>query len=204
MLEIEIKIRVSDAATAKARLTALGAEIVRERHREDNILFDFPDRRLRGGHQALRLRRAGRRTYVTFKGAPQKSRRFKVREEIETEVRDAGRFRRILQALGLHPVFRYAKMRAEYRLGRVTVCLDELPLGTFLELEGERQHIVKLAERLGVPSKDWIKLSYVRLLIEAGYPNGTAAYSSSCSSPPPSSDDSSSSSSPSSRSDPSS
>jgi adenylate cyclase class 2 len=192
VLEIEIKIRTADLGRARRELLELGAVVVRERHREDNTLYDFRGGRLRADRRALRLRQAGKKTILTFKGTPEKSRRFKVRREFETEVRDGPALRRILKALGLVPVFRYAKQRTVLNWGRVTICLDELAIGAFIELEGERQHIVKLAKRMAVPSRDWLRLDYVQLLVEAGYPKGTA-HSSSRSVPPSSSDPSSSS-----------
>jgi adenylate cyclase class 2 len=182
MIEIEIKVRVSDLPAARERLVQLGATVAKERHLEDNTLYDFPDGTLKAGRRALRLRTAGKRTILTFKGEPQKSRRFKIRPEFETEVRDGKQARKILQALGLSPVFRYVKKRTILRKGRVTICLDELAIGAFIELEGERQHIARLAEQLGIPSTEWIRKDYIQMLIEAGFPKGTA-HSSERSSP---------------------
>ncbi|MCX6561468.1 MAG: class IV adenylate cyclase [Candidatus Aminicenantes bacterium] len=179
MLEVEIKIRIGDPKAMRDRLLGLGAALRRERHRENNVLFDFPDGRLKAGGRALRLRLAGRRASLTFKGPTQKSRRFKVREEFETGVRDLVQARKIVRALGLRPVFRYAKMRTAFRMGKVSVCLDETLLGNFLELEGERPAIARLAEKLGFPSREWITAGYVRMLAEAGYPEGTT-HSSPC------------------------
>jgi adenylate cyclase class 2 len=180
--EVEIKVRVDDAKAVRARLLKLGASVRLERHREANLLFDFPDGSLKASGRALRLRLAVRRAVLTFKGPEEKSRRFKVREEFETRVGSAKQARRILQALGMRPVFRYAKLRTEFHLDKVSVCLDETPLGVFLELEGDRPAIARLAEKLGFPSSEWITTSYVRMLAEAGYPEGTT-HSSPCSSP---------------------
>lgn len=192
MLEIEIKVRMPEPGRVRRDLLAMGAILVRERHREDNILYDFRDGSLQAARRALRLRTAGRKAVLTFKGEPLKSRRFKIRREFETQVHDAGEMRKILKALGLRPVFRYVKQRTVLRLGKVTLCLDELAIGAFLELEGERQHIVKLAKKLNLPPREWIRSDYIRLLIEAGYTKGTT-HSSSRSVPPSSSGNSSSS-----------
>ncbi|MDD8025903.1 MAG: class IV adenylate cyclase [Acidobacteriota bacterium] len=173
MLEVEIKVRIDDPKAVRAKLLAMGAVLRRERHRENNVLLDYPDGRLKAGGSALRLRLSGRRASLTFKGPAQPSRRFKVREEFETEVRDLPQIRKILRALGLRPIFRYAKVRTDLRLNKVGLSLDETPLGFFLELEGERPAIARLAEKLGLPSRDWITKSYVRMLIEAGFPEGT-------------------------------
>src|SRR5512137_2592750 len=101
MTEIEIKIKIGDAKTAQKKLARPGAAVARERHLEKNVLYDLPSGALRGARRALRLRTTGKRATLTFKGEPQKSRSFKVREEFETQVRDAKETRRILKALGL-------------------------------------------------------------------------------------------------------
>ncbi len=100
MTEIEVKIKVGDPVEARRRLLALGAIVERERSLEENTLFDFPSGLLAAKRQALRLRTVGRTTILTFKGAPQKSRSFKVRDEYETEVRSAKQAREILSKIG--------------------------------------------------------------------------------------------------------
>lgn len=168
MLEIEVKARVSDLAALRKRLLELGADLVRERHAEVNVLYDFRSRDLLANRQALRLRTSGKKAYLTFKGAPRKSRRFKVREEFETEVKRPEYLRKILKGLGLIPVFRYEKRRTVFRKGTLKICLDETGAGNFAEFEGEREKIVRFSKVLGVPRTDWIKQDYVQLLIEAG------------------------------------
>lgn len=164
MREIEVKVRVGDLAAVRARLLDLGARIDKERHHEENTLFDFRDGRLTERREALRVRRIGRKAFLTFKGPPEKSRRFKIRLELETEVRDGKAFVRILSALGFVPVFRYEKRRTVLRKKTLKICLDETAAGTFVEFEGEREKIVRMARVLGFPQKDWIKKDYVQLL----------------------------------------
>lgn len=168
MVEIEVKVRVDDLDSVRGRLLALGAKILQERHGEENTLYDLPGRPLTARREAFRVRRVGRKTFLTFKGAPQKSRRFKIRTEHETEVRNGKAFVRILRALGFAPVFRYAKHRTVLGLGTLKVCLDETVIGPFVEFEGEREKIVRLARTLGFPQASWIRKDYVQLLLEAG------------------------------------
>jgi len=164
MREIEVKVRVVDLEALRTRLPELGARLEKERHPEDNTLFDFPDRDLAGRGEALRVRWIGRKAFLTFKGAPEKSRRFKIRLEHETEARNGKALVRILGALGLAPVFRYEKRRTVWRKGTLKICLDETAAGMFVEFEGEREKIVRMARALGFPQKDWIKSTYVELL----------------------------------------
>jgi predicted adenylyl cyclase CyaB len=167
MTEVEVKIRIAGVEAAAEKLRGLGAVLVRPRAAEENVLYDFRDGALRRRREALRLRTTGKKCLLTFKGQPQPSRRFKVREEFETEVRSAGTLRKILHALGLRTAVRYRKFRAVYRLGHVLVCLDELSIGSFLELEGKRSDIVRTARALGYGSGDFIKSDYLELLAAA-------------------------------------
>ena len=164
MVEIEVKVQVKDPASARQAILKSGAELEKERYPEENTLFDLPSRVLTEKRCALRLRRAGRKVFLTFKGAPQKSRRFKVREEHETEVRDEKAVRQILRGLGFVAVFRYEKSRTTFRRGRLKISLDETAAGAYLEFEGERSDIVKYARTLGFSSADMIKQDYVEIL----------------------------------------
>lgn len=168
MTETEVKVRVDDLAALRARLLTMGAMVAKERHLEENALYDFRDRRLSDRNEALRVRRIGRKAFLTFKGAPQKSRKFKIRTEYETEARNGRELVRILQALGFVETVRYEKFRTVLRKGTLTICLDETKAGMFVEFEGERDKIAKMARALDMPKKNWIQKSYLALLREAG------------------------------------
>jgi predicted adenylyl cyclase CyaB len=162
--EIEVKIRIGDVRAAREKVLGLGAVVSRERYLEKNTLFDFPSGALRAGRRTLRLRAAGKRATLTFKGEPQKSRSFKVRQELETQVRDPKQAFRILRALGLQETFAYEKRRTVFRKARLTIALDETEAGNFLELEGERHEIVRFARALGYRRADFLTVDYPTLL----------------------------------------
>jgi len=166
--EIEIKIRVDDLAPLRARLLTMGASVMKERHFEENTLYDFRDRKLTERREALRVRRVGRKSFLTFKGAPQKSRRYKIRTEFETEARNGRHLVRILQSLDLIQVVHYEKYRTILRKGTLKICLDETKAGLFVEFEGDREKIARMAKALEMPSKDWIQKDYITLLKDAG------------------------------------
>jgi len=166
MVEIEVKIRLEDLEKMRDAVLKLGAQPDKERFCEANTLYDFPSHVLHHKRCALRLRKVPSKAFLTFKGAPQKSRRFKVREEFETEVKNEKHLRKILRSLGLIPVFSYQKFRTVYRKGRLKICLDETEVGDFLELEGERNEIAKFARSLGFSRADLIKKDYVELFGE--------------------------------------
>ncbi len=175
MTEIEVKLRIDDPKAMREKIIGLGAAVARERHLEENSLFDFDPPVLRPNHQALRLRSAGRRATLTFKSQPQKSRSFKVREEIETQVRDPKEMRRILKGLGLREKFTYRKHRTVLRKSRLTITIDETAVGNYVELEGERHEITRFARALGFKRADFITRSYVEMIKEKELADGPGA-----------------------------
>ena len=168
MTEIEVKIRIANPEKLKEKFAALGAELTKDRHWEENTLYDFPSRSLFSQKRALRLRTENKKAYLTFKGPPLKSRKFKIREEYETEVKNGKQMKKILKELGLIPTFQYKKYRTTYRLKKCKICLDETSIGNYLELEGEQSQIVRIANDLGFSKKEFIKLDYVQLIKNEG------------------------------------
>jgi predicted adenylyl cyclase CyaB len=165
MVEIEVKIRIKEdlKETAK-KLLAAGAKLLRERHFEENTLYDFPGQTLKNKREAVRLRQIKKKTYLTFKGPPIKSRRFKIREEFETEVKNAGQLKKILKRLGLSPSFSYSKYRTVFKFKKLKIVLDETEAGNFIEFEGERSDIVRFARSMGYSNSSFITEDYVSIL----------------------------------------
>ncbi len=167
--EIEVKLRYDSPGKALTELKAVGAIESKPRTFEDNVLFDRAHDPLHRARSALRLRRAGERAVVTYKGPVEGEHRHKVRVEHETEVADGDAAERILIALGYEPHWRYQKYRTEFSLHGLNVCLDETPMGCFVELEGAPDAIDRTARELGFSVDDYVTASYRRLLeMEAG------------------------------------
>ncbi len=164
MLEIEVKIKIDHLAAVKEKILEQGALLTKERHSYDDTFYDRPSLELRNKHFALRVRKINKKAFLTFKGPEQKSRKFKIREEYETEVKNAKQLQKILKSLGLQPVFQYVKFRTVFRRKKLTICLDETPIGNFLELEGQQNEIVKFAHELGFSKDQFIKQDYVQLI----------------------------------------
>lgn len=182
--EIEVKLRVVDAAATRRLLGRLGGRVLRRVH-EMNTLFDTPRGTLRKRGRLLRLRvetpLAGhrrRRFILTLKGPSRPDTRYKVRAEMERILPDARGFLGGVAALGLRPVFRYEKRRTSYGIPAargVHVEFDETPAGFFLELEGARRAIDRLARRLGYGPADYIAKSYLALHFDDCRRRGRAA-----------------------------
>ncbi len=158
--EIEVKIAVESHQGVLERLREPGATPVRERHLEDNRLFDFPDMAITRSGCLLRVRRRPGEGVLTFKGRARREQGAKVREEKEISVEDPSGLTGILEKIGLNPIYRYQKFRAEFDLDQVRVAVDELPFGNFIELEGDHRSIRRVAERLGFGPGDFLTSTY--------------------------------------------
>ncbi len=167
--EIEIKLPVHDARALRRRLNELGFRRASKRHLERNLLFDFADRPLRRKGSLLRLRSEPGRTLLTFKGPRIGSGRFKERVEIEARLRDPAAVTGILEHLGMGVAFRYEKYRTLYRRNsdplHAEVAFDETPIGVYLEIEGPKRWIDKVARELGYAPREYITASYGRLYL---------------------------------------
>ena len=159
--EVEIKLLLESAEQGRGLLRRVGFRVLRRRVFECNALFDTPEGSLGARGVLLRLRHAGRRTLLTFKGLAAEG-KYKSRQEIETVIPDSETFEAILGRLGFVTTFRYEKYRTEYggvdRRGVVT--LDETPIGVYLELEGAPNWIDRTARLLGFAEGHYITDSY--------------------------------------------
>jgi adenylate cyclase class IV len=84
-------------------------------------------------------------------------------------VGDARAFLAVVGPAGMSRSFRYEKFRTSHIVpgaGGVHVELDETPAGVFLELEGPRRAIDRMARRLGYRREEYITRSYAALHFE--------------------------------------
>jgi adenylate cyclase class 2 len=166
LIEREIKLRFSSTAEARHSISVLNATPLRTRRLQDDRLLDWPDGRLRKNRCSLRIRDEVNSSFLTFKGPP-KLDTMKLREEIETTVDDAMLLLEILKCLGLQVWFRYQKYREELQHNGIIIAIDETPIGTFVELEGEKQGIIEIANFLGRKNKDYLVDSYLDLFVKS-------------------------------------
>jgi adenylate cyclase class 2 len=165
-IETEIKFRVSDVDGLGARLTAAGFTMETPREFESNVLYDTPDRKLRGRTEILRIRHYCGKWLLTHKRLPDSGAgedRHKHRIETQTDVADGDALATIFLSLGLVEAFRYEKWRSEWSDGAGHCVVDETPIGNFAELEGSAEWIDAAAVRLGVDRSEYMTLSYGRL-----------------------------------------
>jgi adenylate cyclase class 2 len=166
--ETEVKLRIPSPEAARERLRRVGAVLVRERHFEDNVLFDDRAGSLRASGTVLRLRTTPHGGVLTFKGPRAIEDGVKSREERETVVGAPEEVRAILRNLGYRPLFRYQKYRETWTHRGQEIEVDELPIGSFVEIEGDAEGIHAVARELGFSPSDYVNESYVGLYFESG------------------------------------
>ena len=166
-IETEVKLRIPSTEALLTLLAALSFLPVEPMQDEESILWDRAGE-LFAQDSALRLRRYGGKSLLTWKGPLRPDPKLKIRPEIQTVVLDHEAMAGILAALGYHPVLRMTKRRATFRREGLEACLDETPFGSYLELEGDPQAIRLAMEHLGLNASHIEPRSYATLFQEQG------------------------------------
>jgi adenylate cyclase class 2 len=159
-LEIEAKFWVPELDDLRRKVLAAGGRPVTSRILEHNERFDVPDGRLRRGGEVLRLRR-DRECTLTYKRALSSA---EERSEIEVRIDDLEAARAVLFGLGFVLIFIYDKYRQVLALDDTLIMLDELPFGSFVEIEGPSlQAIGRSAAALGLEWDRRVSRSYLSI-----------------------------------------
>jgi adenylate cyclase class 2 len=172
-LEVEVKLAIQDVSKIRRKILKMGFRQEMPRALEQNWALDFDDQALRRKGQLLRLREYQNQGMMTFKGVALKSKRYKVRLELEIEVSNGKTLLRILDQLGLEARFRYEKYRSTFGPEKqnsrkpVVVTIDETPIGNYLEIEGSPKMINWIALQLGFSPKQYITKSYTELFFSS-------------------------------------
>ena len=161
-LETEVKFYLSDLQSVRQRILELGAKSC-GRFFESNVRFDDAYKNLKQKKSLLRLRRDQKVT-LTFKQVPSEiNTQFKVLQELEVEVSDFDTMHHILQGLGFQHEQIYEKWRETLVLNQTHFCLDSLPFGQFLEIEGPEKDIKCYSVQLNFPWDQRILLNYLQI-----------------------------------------
>jgi len=144
------------------RIIELGA-VSRGRAFETNVRFDDADNSLIQKKSLLRLRQ-DKKIILTFKSeTPFKDDQFKILRELEVEVSDFITTKHILESLGFREEQVYEKWRETFVLHSANLCLDTMPYGNFIEIEGQKEDIKKLASQIGLKWEKRILLNYLAI-----------------------------------------
>ncbi len=161
--ETEVKFYVRDLPKIEASLIDMRARCIQPRVFETNLRFDLPDGSLRRDGRVLRLRQSSD-IRLTYKGSSENRDGILTRNEIEFTVGDFESAREFLLGLGYRQTAVYEKYRTTYAIENLHIMLDELPYGSFVEIEGENEtDIHKIADRLRLDWEAAIPASYLAL-----------------------------------------
>jgi adenylate cyclase class 2 len=160
-LETEVKFNLSDPGAYLARVLAMGGQLVQPRTYERNIRFDLPDHSLSIAGRVLRLRQDAE-VHLTYKDSGHLVDGVLTRREIEFKADDFDIAKRFLEALDYQEYASYEKYRQVYKMDDLLVTLDELPYGTFTEIEGEPASMIQsVATTLRLDWSKRINFSYL-------------------------------------------
>lgn len=161
-IESELKFRVDGVkghARLRTALKKLGYSL-EGTYDEENYRFTGPGKTTRRVTLRLRVFGGGPHGVLTAKGSAQFIGGVKVREETEVEVADTHATLDMLAQLGFQVLVIYRKHRAVWVQGGVSVTLDRLDFGHFVEVEGPLEAIPGIARDLGLDPATALKDSY--------------------------------------------
>ena len=161
-LEIEVKFYLTDIEGMRNKILKLGAKS-KGRLFETNILYEDKNNSLIKKKSLLRLRQDEKTTFTLKSSPPVKSKDYKIVNELEVEVSDFATMGQILQMLGFHPEQKYEKWRETIVSDQTVFCLDRMPYGDFLEIEGQEKDIRYYASRFGLNWQKRIIVNYLTI-----------------------------------------
>lgn len=100
---------------------------------------------------------------LTVKVKPKKKTNYFERKEYSIEISNEKEGINILKLLGFDRVRVFSKKRQEWAFSKVSVCLDVLYFGKFLEIEGEKKDIEEMIKLLGFEGRERVTKAYLAL-----------------------------------------
>lgn len=129
-------------------------------YREENFRFTGPGKSTRNTTLRLRVLNGGPHGVLTAKGPAKFDGGVKSREETEIEVKDVHATLDMLEQLGFRVGWTYPKRRSVWVLDGVSITLDVLDFGWFVELEGPASALPEMAKSFGLDPALALKDSY--------------------------------------------
>jgi len=162
-LETETKFLLSNPMKVETQLLNASAKLIQPKTHEINYRLDSQDLRFRSENKVLRLRKDSS-SWLTFKEPGSYQDGICVREELEIPVGDIQTAIKLFEAIGFHIEQIYEKYRTIYLLNDVYVMIDELPIGNYVELEGNNPDQIKeTAKFLGLSWDRHIPMGYLQI-----------------------------------------
>ncbi|RTZ94998.1 MAG: adenylate cyclase [Deltaproteobacteria bacterium] len=161
-LEQEAKFILTDTEACRIRIIDMGGRS-KGRVFETNVCYEDEKNSLAGKKSILRLRQ-DRIVRLTHKSPPAgENREVKAMNEIEVSVSDFNAMDQILRTIGFHPAQTYEKWRETFLLDGAELCLDTMPFGDFLEIEGTPDQVKSISAALALSWEKRILANYLSI-----------------------------------------
>lgn len=149
-IETELKFPV-DGFEAVARILRQATGNNPPWYFEKNIVLDDKNGSLKKRDCLLRLRTGlGNKITLKLPVEDEVQKLAKTRQEYETGIENIQEMEFIFRHLGLKTWLCYEKYRQVWKLDEAKICLDIVPFGRFVEIEGAQENINKTAFMLGL------------------------------------------------------
>lgn len=148
-LEHEAKFILTDVEKIRSKILNLKGH-PKGRFFETNVRYENKNNDLKKNKILLRLRQ-DQQVRLTFKSPVAHSNSdVKTMNEIEVSVSDFDSMDQILQSVGFHRAQIYEKWRETIVMENAELCLDTMPFGEFLEIEGTPDSVRDISAQLGL------------------------------------------------------
>ena len=156
--ELKFALKREQACSIKESVRKVGGILIYPRTREMNTAYDDSAGSVQVQDARLSLQ-SGPNYSLSYERALSRG---SVRQDLvlATKVGSMAEMKKILRRIGFRPVTNYVRHRTTWEIGSAKVSLCEFLFGTYLEIVGETQQLLRLAERFGFAMKDSITASY--------------------------------------------
>src|SRR4030042_2683213 len=161
--EIEIKIRIDNRERQKIK-QKLGKFTIPVKETTYGFFTKDGKSVEKGIFPRIKKYNNSRTGLLTIKVKKEDNKDYFQREEHEKEINNIEWFRNFLKLLGYKKEIIFEKKREKKRIKNgVLICLDTLPFGEFIEIEGEKESIEKTIKELGLEKRERIANAYLRV-----------------------------------------
>ncbi len=191
MIEVEIKVKISDPNQVRKRFENKGVYKISLHH--EDIYFNMPKglRDFKQTDEALRLRKSiefnkdnpektqKSNYFITYKGK-KIDKTTKTREELEVRINEIEEMKNLLKMLGFQEVFTVVKERELYEFlfkdVKIEALIDYLPIlkqhfvevelmtKSYEDIKKSRRILFKFLEKFGIKKEESIRKSYLELI----------------------------------------
>lgn len=147
MIETELKFKIQNTESLIRALKTLSFKMDSNKIYEKITMFDNPKQIMKNTDGRIRLRVSNKKTELSYKKPIARN---GIKQEIEHEVTvsDQNEILKILEMMEFYPVSSYERYRTTLIKNNIIATIDEYPFSYFLEIEGNKNKIVEVANSL--------------------------------------------------------